>query len=284
MTAGCERHGNASAPTAIRFDDLSVTLNGVCILDRVRARVPAGRCTAVVGPNGAGKTTLLMALLGRIPYRGAIHFESGDRATGRPPRIGYVPQRLAIDHGMPLTVREFLVAGRQRLPVWFGCRSRHCDQAGRLLSAVGADHLMNHSLGNLSGGEIQRVLLALALQREPQFLILDEPAAGVDEQGEKMLCELLDHLRAQQHFTQLMVTHDLATVGAHAEHVICLNRRVTGEGTPGEVLSTRILTETYGLHMGTLDPRDLSMPPCPRHTVAAHDREPHHTETAHADP
>ncbi len=249
-------------PSAIFFDDVSVTLNGISILNKVRALVPIGKSTAIVGPNGAGKTTLLLALLGRIPYEGTVRFCLSDGvAVDRKPRVGYVPQRLAIDRGMPLTVLEFLVIGLQRLPVWFGCRSRHRAHAGAMLDAVGAAKLARHTLGDLSGGELQRVLLALALQRDPELLVLDEPSAGIDMRGEKMVCELLDQLRARYGFTQLMVTHDLATVGAHAEHVICLNHRVTGEGTPQDVLTANVLTETYGIHMGTLDPCGLSRAP-----------------------
>ncbi len=260
---------------AVVFDGVSVTLNGIPILQQVRAQIPAGSCTAVVGPNGAGKTTLLMALLERIPFTGDIRFPHAPDQPSRRPRIGYVPQRLAIDRGLPLTALEFLVIDRQRTPLWFGCRARHREPARHLLEAVGAAALAQRTLGNLSGGELQRVLLALALQRQPELLILDEPAAGVDLRGEKMLCELLDHLRARHGFTQLMVTHDLATVGAHAEHVICLNRRVTGEGTPQDVLNSQVLTATFGIHMGTLGPGNsgFTAAPCP-----------HCTESRHADP
>lgn len=253
----------ASKPSAIYFDGVSVTLNGIAILDRVRALVPIGQSTAIVGPNGAGKTTLLLALLGWIPYEGSIRFcRSDGEPVSRAMRIGYVPQRLTIDRGMPLTVEEFLVIGRQRLPVWFGCRARHRARAHAMLESVAAAHLKHHTLGDLSGGELQRILLALALLRDPDLLVLDEPSSGVDVRGERMLCELLDQLRARHGFTQLMVTHDLATVGAHAEHVICLNHRVTGEGTPRQALTSRVLTETYGIHMGILDSCGLSLNPC----------------------
>ncbi len=258
-----EQAGRSAGAIAVWFDDVSVRRNNIRILDHVRALVPRGKSTAVVGPNGAGKTTLLLALLGRIPYAGTIRFCLSDGTpAARKPRIGYVPQRLTVEPGMPLTVLEFLVIGRQRLPVWFGCRSCHRRNAHAMLAAVGVENLARHALADLSGGELQRVLLASALQRDPELLVLDEPSAGIDLRGEKMVCELLDQLRTRYGFTQLMVTHDLATVGAHAEHVICLNRHVTGEGTSQEVLTTDVLTETYGIHMGTLDPCGLSLDPC----------------------
>ncbi len=236
------------ADIAVAFDGVTVALGGVPILDGVTATVPRGGCTAIVGPNGSGKTTLLLALLGQLRYSGTIHIAPGP--SGASPRIGYVPQRLAFDRGLPLTVMDFMVMGRQRLPLWFGSRSGHKTQARELLAAVRAEGIASRQVGTLSGGEMQRLLLALALQQEPELLILDEPAAGVDFQGEQIFCELLDTLRCQHAFTQLIVSHDLATVTHHSTYVICLNRKVMAAGLPRQVLTNETLTATFGLHMG----------------------------------
>lgn len=237
-----------AAEIAIAFDRVTVALGGVSILEGVSATVPRGGCTAIVGPNGSGKTTLLLALLGQLRYAGSIRIAPG--AGGAPPRIGYVPQRLAFDRGLPLTVLDFMVMGRQRLPLWFGRSSRFQAEARELLAAVRAEGIADRQVGTLSGGEMQRVLLALALQQEPELLILDEPAAGVDFQGEQIFCELLDGLRRQHAFTQLMVSHDLATVTHHSTYVICLNHKVLAAGPPRQVLTSETLTATFGLHMG----------------------------------
>lgn len=243
------------AGASVEFDAVTVTLGGVRALDAVNASVPAGGCTAVVGPNGAGKTTLLMALLGEIPFEGRIRVTCPH--GGAQPRIGYVPQRLAFDRGMPLTVTEFLALALQRRPLWLGVSGRHKPRIAELLEMVGASGLAARPLGALSGGELQRALLALALAQEPELLLLDEPAAGVDFQGEHLFCELLDHLRAEKGFTQLMVSHDLATVTHHATHVICLNRRVAAQGPPLSALTPETLTAIYGIHMGLVDSRKL---------------------------
>jgi len=235
-------------PIAVAFEEVTVTLGGVPILDKVTATVPAGGCTAIVGPNGAGKTTLLLALLGQVRCTGEIRIAPG--ADGAAPRIGYVPQRLLFDRGLPMTVMEFMVMGRQRLPLWFGVRPRHRERARALLATVRAEGLADRQLGALSGGEMQRVLLALALQQDPDLLILDEPAAGVDFQGEQIFCELLDDLRLKHAFTQLIVSHDLPTVTHHSTYVICLNHKVMAAGPPREVLTNETLTATFGLHMG----------------------------------
>lgn len=239
--------------TAVRFDAVTVERAGISILDRVSATVPKGSCTAIIGPNGAGKTTLLLALLGEIRYKGRIH--KGN--NGIPPRIGYVPQRLTFDRGMPLTVSEFLAMGFQKKPLWFGIAKGLHERSRRALELVKAGYLADRKIGALSGGELQRVLLALALRQEPELLVLDEPSAGVDFRGELIFCELLDSLRHSQGFTQLMVSHDLATVTHHATHVICLNRKVAAEGPPRQTLTSDNLTAIFGMHMGLVNSRSM---------------------------
>ena len=239
---------------AVFFEDVTVKLGGVSILERVTASVPRGGCTSIVGPNGAGKTTMLLALLGEVPYKGGVHFSS---KVSRNLRMGYVPQRLEFDRGIPITVGEFMNLGFQRKPLWFGLKSDLKKKAEKQLATVKAEHLMGRKLGALSGGEMQRVLLALALSQEPDLLVLDEPAAGVDFQGEHVFCELLDELRKKLGFTQLMVSHDLATVTHHATHVICLNHKVAAEGPPRETLTSENLTAIFGMHMGLVDSRSM---------------------------
>ncbi len=240
---------------AVLFENVTVERGGVSILDTVTAMVPRGGCTAIIGPNGAGKTTLLLALLGEVSYKGFIH--TACSVDGACSRIGYVPQHLIFDRGMPITVTEFLVMGNQKKPLWLGIQRDLKMQSLEQLSSVNAEHLAERKLGALSGGEIQRVLLALALQQEPELLVLDEPAAGVDLQGENLFCELLDGLRKTKGFTQLMVSHDLATVTHHATHVICLNHKVAAEGPPHLTLTSDTLSAIFGMHMGLVDSRSM---------------------------
>ena len=249
----CTRWRAPLEPTnAVVFRDVSVRRSGLAILEHVNATVPQGSCTVIVGPNGAGKTTLILALIGEMRHDGDIDVMTG--RSGKPLRLGYVPQRISIDRGMPLTVVEFLVMGIQKRPLWLGIRPSLKAHSLELLSMVKAEHLASRRLGDLSGGEMQRVLLALALQQEPELLVLDEPSAGVDFQGEHLFCELLDELRAAKGFTQLMVSHDLGMVFHHATHVICLKRHVFAEGTPDEVLTQENLMALFGMHMGLINP------------------------------
>jgi zinc transport system ATP-binding protein len=243
--------GLGAAQAAVSFENVSVTLGGVSVLEGVSAVAPRGSSTALIGPNGAGKTTLLMALLGQIRYEGTIRVTTL-RADGAA-RVGYVPQHFDFDRGMPLTVLEFMVMGKQRTPLWFGVRKRRRAEALEALKAVRVEHVARRRLGALSGGEIQRVLVALALQQDPDLLILDEPAAGVDIVGEHLLCELLESLHAERDFTQILVSHDLTVVTAHATHVICINHRLIEQGAPAEVLRPDVLEAAFGIHLGLPD-------------------------------
>ena len=258
---------------AVVFDDVCVTLGGVRILENVSAAVPRGSATAIIGPNGAGKTTLLLSLLGQVPYSGRIRVGNSHPGGAR---LGYVPQRLDFDRGMPLTVMDTMAMGEQRRPLWLGTSRRRREEALRLLGQVKAEHLARRRLGALSGGELQRVLLALAIQQRPEILILDEPSSGVDIGGGSLLCELLEGLRKERGFTQVMVTHDLSMVTAHADHVICLNRRVLGQGATSTTLTADVLAATFGIHLGLADLH--AMPPvpgrqctCPEHTDEVRD-------------
>ena len=243
-----------SSGASVNFEKLGVSLGSSVILDEVTASVPAGGCTAIIGPNGAGKTTLLLALLGEYRFKGEIRIRVNGNAR---PKVAYVPQRLAFDRALPLTVMEFMTMGRQWLPFWLGMRESFRSRAHELLVMVKAEALAERRVGALSGGELQRVLLALALQEEPDLLVLDEVSAGVDVHGESLFCEILETLRAQNSFTQLMVSHDLATVTHHATHVICLNRKVIAEGPPSLVLTRETLRAVFGIHMGLIDPSSM---------------------------
>ena len=225
---------------AVALHNVTAVLGGNRVLDDVSLSVSAGGNTVLIGPNGAGKTTLLLALLGRVPFRGAISF-----GGGAPPRIGYVPQRMNFDAGLPVTVLEFTCLNWRRLPLWFGVGRRNRERALEVLDLVGAAGLLQRRLGALSGGELRRVLLASALARRPELLILDEPTSGVDFKGESMFHDLLDRLRRENGFTQVMVCHNLALVRRHATRVVCLNRAVVAEGTPGDALTPAVLTRTF---------------------------------------
>jgi zinc transport system ATP-binding protein len=200
----------------LRLDSVSLTLGGQVVLDDVDLEVEAGRIVTLVGPNGAGKSTLLRVALGLLaPDRGRVECHAA--------RIGYVPQRLRIERLMPLDVRRFLaMAGPGLDPL-------------RALERVGAAALLRRPVAELSGGEMQRVLLARALRRQPDLLALDEPAAGIDMSGQAELYDLIADLAHRDGIGVLLVSHDLLVVMAATDRVICLDRHVCCAGAPAQV-------------------------------------------------
>ena len=230
-----------ASDAAVTFTDVTVVLERNIILDRVAAAVPRGGCTVILGPNGAGKTTLLLTLLRQIPFHGDIGFP-GRKA---PPRIGYVPQRLNLEPGLPLTTRELVGLTRGAYPLWLGLSGKERSRADRLLDMVNLSECRDRRIVDLSGGELQRLLLALALGREPELLLLDEPISAVDAGSREELIHLLARLRREFGFTQLMVSHDLLPSIAAADHLICLNRRTVAEGSPSGLAASGALYSLF---------------------------------------
>jgi zinc transport system ATP-binding protein len=236
-----------SAPLAT-IRNLRVTLGGRTILDGINADLLRNRITALIGLNGSGKTTLLRALIRECPYHGEVKYFCGhDHTHHRPEQIGYVPQRLSIDARLPLTVREFFALALQRRPLFLGISRKAHDAAVRLLQQVGGGHLLDRPVAKLSGGEMQRVLLSLALEPHPELLLLDEPAAGIDFADQKPFYELLGEINRKTGVTILIVSHDLSVVSERAHHVLCLqNGRIVCQGPPGDVLTQEAVSRTFG--------------------------------------
>lgn len=229
--------------TAIRVRDVRVQLGGQAILSDVNADFPLGELTALVGPNGAGKTTLLRVLLRQISFSGELVFAP---MGGRPPRLGYVPQTLDFDRGAPIRVVDFLCAELQRVALWFGIGRAARREAAAALERVGAARLLESRLGALSGGELQRVLLAMALLARPDIFLLDEPVAGVDLAGVGMFCDVLGDLQRDLKCTMVLVSHDLSVVTQHASYVVCMNKRVYCQGRTIDTLTAANLKAIYG--------------------------------------
>jgi zinc transport system ATP-binding protein len=226
--------------------NVTVRKGGVEILSGVDADIRSGEVTALIGPNGAGKTTLLQAILGQVPYTGEIRFLRTAERAHASPRIGYVPQHLSFDRETPLTVLDFFALSAQRRPVFLGPSRKARRTARESLERTGMAHLLDHPLGRLSGGELQRVLFALALRDEPDILLLDEPVSGVDVAGGEQFCEFLSRVQRGAPFSLLLVSHDLSVVTRHADRVICLDRRIVCQGATTAVLTAESLSSIYG--------------------------------------
>jgi zinc transport system ATP-binding protein len=210
---------------------LSVRFGGADVLDDVSLRIDRGEIVTLIGPNGSGKSTLLRALLGILPAAAGRVV----RAPGL--RIGYVPQRLQIDRTMPMTARRFL-----SLPRW---QPRRATEAALL--RAGVPEVADRQMTGLSGGQLQRVLLARALLSRPDLLILDEPTQGLDQPGEAAFYRLIEDLRRDTGTAVLMVSHDLHVVMAASDRVICLNGHICCEGTPRVVSNAPEYRALFGL-------------------------------------
>ena len=258
------KHGKLASGCAdaccLKLDGLSVNLEGDQILEDVSFHLHCGEIAALIGPNGAGKSTLFRSILGQTSYKGnitfspaggpAIRLADGAVVGGSRPLVGYVPQSPSFDRGDPVSVLDFFTAATAKWPVWLPVPQKYRDRAAASLRRVHGEDLLDRAMGALSGGQLQRVLLALALEPVPHILILDEPLSGVDIEGEHQLLEMLDELRTQYDPSIFLSTHDFATLGSFADKVILLNRRVLKAGPPDEVLSSPEFYETFHLRMG----------------------------------
>ena len=218
---------SSSAPL-IRAHNLALEIAGRQLLRDISLELHPAEIVTVIGPNGAGKTTLLRLLLGLTrPTSGRV-----ERRPGL--RLGYMPQRLQIDATMPMTVRRFLQLGIEGVRV---------EQA---LARVGAPHLAGTRLADLSGGEMQRVLLARAAARKPQLLVLDEPTQGVDLGGQSEVYQLIAQLRDELQCGVLLVSHDLHLVMAATDRVLCVNQHICCHGHPEQVSRDPVYLEMFG--------------------------------------
>ena len=233
-----------------KIDSISVTLERHRIIEDVSLHLHCGELTTVVGPNGAGKSTLLRALLGEVPHAGSIHFlPVFGPGRGDAPAIGYVPQSLDFDRFSPVSVCDLFAASTSRFPVPLGFRKGTRKAALSALESVEAGDLLDRKLGKLSGGELQRVLLALSLTPLPNLLLLDEPVSGIDLPGRDLFYRTVSDLRRRFDLSILMVSHDLAGVMAVSDRVVFLDRRVISVGSPTQVLANPEFRHAFGLDL-----------------------------------
>ena len=217
------------------------------MVEHVSFDVHHGEIMAIIGRNGAGKTTLLKALLGRIPYTGSITFTNPKGERVEKPRIGYVPQNMVFDRSTPMTVADMLCANLSSFPIWLGHKKEKLARADAMLQKVGGKNLLQKQLGNLSGGEMQRVLLAFALEPMPDMLLLDEPVSAVDRKGIEVFYDLVTSLRSEYHMPVILVSHDLSHVARYATRAALLDRTILVSGDVKTVMASPQVRETFGL-------------------------------------
>ena len=233
---------------SVKIEELSVRKGSTEILNQVNLTANHGEILALIGRNGAGKTTLLKAILGQTPYSGRIsYFNCQGKRIDRP-RLGYVPQFLAFDRSTPVTVEDLFCANRSRIPVWMSHGKKRQKEAESLLEKVGGTGLFRKKLGALSGGELQRVLLAFALDPLPDLLLLDEPVSAVDRKGVGVFYDLVTSLRSEYHMPVILVSHDLGHVKKYASKAAFLqDGTVAMQNAVDKVLNNPQVREAFGL-------------------------------------
>ena len=242
-------HDGCSTACCLKVSGMGVTVEHEAILHDVDLHLHCGQIVALIGPNGAGKSTLFKAILGQLPFSGIIDFETAAGRRTRP-LVGYVPQSPSFDPGNPVSVLDLILSSTERWPIFLPIPKRLREKALACLARVHGESLIDKRVGSLSGGELQRVLLAMALEPLPHLLILDEPLSGVDAEGEQQLLEMLDEVRSNFDLSILLSTHDFATLPQFADRVVLLKNTILKSGCAEEVLSSEEFRSVFHLSFG----------------------------------
>lgn len=244
--SGCCQNGCCGL-CCTKIENFGVTFGKTQVLKDVNLHIHCGELTALIGPNGAGKSTLLKSILGEVKHTGELKFMDSKGEKNGKPVVGYVPQHLSFDTGSPVSVFDLFMSSLVKSPSWLykpkGVRKRVQES----LAKVKAEHLIDRRLGALSGGELQRVLLALALEPIPHLLLLDEPVSGIDQNGLEMFYDTLKELKESYDLSIILISHDLDFVMKYADRVVLIKGSVLATGTPKEMQNNEMLLKTFGM-------------------------------------
>ena len=232
------KEANACGLHCTKINNISVNISGQEILKNVSIHVHCGQLTVIIGRNGAGKSTLLKAILGEVEHSGNIVFTDMKDNRTKKINIGYFPQKINVERHMPTTVYDLFASCISDIPVFLKKDKKLYKEIKEQLNIFGADELIDKSIGELSGGELQRVLIAIATKPIPNLLILDEPVSGIDENGTRSFYKILQELKNKYDMSIILVSHDFELTKQYADKVILLDKEVIKEGTPEQVFES----------------------------------------------
>lgn len=235
---------NSCGYCCTKISNISVKRGSKQILKNVNIHIHCGKLTVIIGKNGAGKSTLLKAILGEMPHEGSITFKNKNNEEKKI-KIGYVPQKLDLENS-PITVYDMVASFSSNKPTFLFKSKKLYEKIKEHLKDFGADNLIDRKVNRLSGGELQRVMLGMAMMSKPDLLILDEPISGIDKNGKEQFYKKIYDLKKSNDMAIILVSHDFEYVKKYADDVILLNQVIEKEGTPDEVLKSKIFIDTFG--------------------------------------
>lgn len=229
-----------------KINNIGVKIGNEVILKDVSIHIHCGELTVIIGRNGAGKSTLLKAILGEIEHTGDITFMDKKDNVTKKIKIGYVPQSINVEKHMPTTVYDLFASCITHIPVFLRKDKKIYNEIKEHLKIFGAENLIDKSIGDLSGGELQRVLIAIATKPTPNLLILDEPVSGIDRNGIKEFYNIISKLKSEYDMSIILVSHDLDLAKKYADKVILLDKEVIKEGKPDDVFRSLEFKNRFG--------------------------------------
>lgn len=245
LHTSCDEHV-ACGLHCIKTDNISVKIGNNTILENINLHIHCGKLTAIIGKNGAGKSTLMKAILGEIKHEGTISFQDMGKNEMVDLKVGYVPQNLIIAKNTPTSVYDLFASYISKAPVFLYKNKKVYEQVKAQLAIFEAQDLIDKAVCDLSGGELQRVLLSIAITPVPNLLLLDEPISGIDHNGMELFYKNIDKLKQNFDLAIIMISHDFEFVRKYADSVILLDKTIRKEGTPEEVISSEEFRATFG--------------------------------------
>lgn len=240
-------HQAACGLHCIKTEHISVNIGGNEILKDINMHIHCGKLTAVIGKNGAGKSTLIKAILGEVKHEGAVSYRDMSGNAMEDLKIGYVPQNLNIAKNTPTSVYDLFASFISNTPVFLWKSKKSYEKVKKQLAVFEAQDLIDKAVCDLSGGELQRVLLSIAITPIPNLLLLDEPVSGIDHNGMELFYKNIDNLKNNYDLAIILISHDFEFVKKYADHVILLDKTIVKEGTPEEVLQSKEFRQTFGV-------------------------------------
>lgn len=229
----------------LKIENLSVVIGNKEILKDINLHIHCGEITSVIGPNGAGKTTLLKAILDEIEHTGTISFKDSHNSITKNLIVGYVPQKINIDKNTPTSVYDLFASFNTNKPIFLSKNKKLYNSLKEQLKIFNTDNLIDNQVCDLSGGELQRVLLAIATYNVPNLLILDEPVAGVDNNGMELFYKNIEYLNKNFDLAIIIVSHDLEFVKRYSDNVILLNKSIIKSGKQNEIFGSSEFKEIF---------------------------------------